>query len=410
MAKSWGEIAESRQGRETAAAANACRFLVDAVTTALLVKQGRGFVALPGTNAGPGMRLYHRRSIRIILWFVIATVPTGARAQLRISAPIHHDPSEIDSIWTNPAVSGHLENRPTTTAKFFGDRAVRQASSLSPDDQPIDALQNAWGMSKAKHVQVGIRFLFVDAKTREAIYAMIPKSSIRQLSTSPVPPDDGNLEAFADTLRVSQRLTTYSRCTASTVSDQVGAQIFEAIDKSAESEMTSSPSIMLLDGESGDLNNAIQRPFVVDIQLVQGAVQPIVRVMEDGVRIRMRAALSPKTESGKQPIHLSAEFVSNQVLEIKSDQIFGLKDEPLQIQVPLYDTKHVMLAQELFEGNSLLVDLHVAKTEAVNTESERDQSLLTKLPLVGERFRKDPIDPTVDRYVMVLVRPAVVAK
>ena len=165
---------------------------------------------------------------------------------------------------------------------------------------------------------------------------------------------------------------------------------------------------MMLDGKTGDLNNAIQRPFVVDFEVEHGVPRPIVKILEDGVHIRLLAKLPHAESEQSSSIQLTAEIVANQVLGIRSDQLFGLTDEPLEIQVPLYATKQVIVSERLLKGQSILVDPHVTKPETLVAEVET--SMLGKLPYIGRRFREAETGTTIDRNVLVLMRPAKVPR
>ncbi len=49
---------------------------------------------------------------------------------------------------------------------------------------------------------------------------------------------------------------------------------------------------MLLDGKQAEMNDVVQRPFLVDMQQDGSLMKPIVHVIDEGTRLRLLANLT----------------------------------------------------------------------------------------------------------------------
>ena len=289
---------------------------------------------------------------------------------------------------------------------------IRQVSSSLPH-----STSTPWeGIAYARHqassgtqIRVSVQYLMVDEVTRTAIYADLESTAIKTSVLVPGTTDSADLQTNDSPLRSSQQINAPSRVTTCVLNDSDTAAIMNKAMESESSDVTRSPSIMLLDGKQAEMNVLVQRPFVVDMQQDGSLMKPIVHVIDEGTRLRLLANLTdasadPPSTDIDQPIHLSSELVISRVLDVQADQVFGLKDEPLTVQIPVHQVTAAITSQQLAKGQTLLVDPHVTRTKSVQRESE--VPVLGKIPYVGRSFKNTAIG-TVEQHMMMMLQASI---
>lgn len=155
------------------------------------------------------------------------------------------------------------------------------------------------------------------------------------------------------------------------------------------------------------MSDIVQRPFVINIQQVGDATKPVVQVLDEGTRLRLLANLAAEPSAQGQSIHLTSEITISQILDVKTNQIFGLEDEPLTMHVPIHQSTTATAAEQLLVGQTLLLDPHVVKSKSVRVES--GVPMFAKIPYVGRRFKNLSI-LSVAQNMMVLLQPSIERK
>ena len=146
----------------------------------------------------------------------------------------------------------------------------------------------------------------------------------------------------------------------------------------------------------------MQRPMVVDAERGPEQVRPIVKIVEEGTRIRLLARLvsgSPAAGS----IDFTIEFVNKEIADIKQIEVMGLQEQPTTLQHPVCSTTRCVVSDQLAAGQVLLLDPHIQKSKVVEVQST---SVLGKLPLVGRSFTSTE-SISVERNLIVLIKPAI---
>ncbi len=289
---------------------------------------------------------------------------------------------------------------------------IRQVSSTLPlaKSTPWEGIAYArYQASSGTQIRVSVQYLMVDEVTRTAIYADLESTAIKTSVLVPGTADSEDLQTNASPLRSSQQINAPSRVTTCVLNDSDTAAIMKKAIESESSDVTRSPSVMLLDGKQAEMNDVVQRPFVVDMQQDGSGMKPIVHVIDEGTRLRLLANLTnpaadPCSADTDQPIHLSSELVISRVLDVRSDQVFGIDDQPLAVQIPVHQVTAAMASQRLAKGQTLLVDPHVTRTKSVQRKSK--VPVLEKLPYVGRSFKKTAID-TVEQHMLMLLQPSI---
>ena len=289
---------------------------------------------------------------------------------------------------------------------------IRQVSSSLPlaTSTPWEGIAYArYQASSGTQIRVSVQYLMVDEVTRTAIYADLESTTIKTSVLVPGTADSADLQTNESPLRSSQQINAPSRVTTCVLSDSDTAAIMKKAIESESSDVTRSPSVMLLDGKQAEMNDVVQRPFVVDMQQDGSRMKPIVHVIDEGTRLRLLANLmapaeDPSSAENDQPIYLSSELVISRVLDVRSDKVFGLDDEPLAVQIPVHQVTAAIASQRLAKGQTLLVDPHVTRTKSVQRKSE--VPVLGKIPYVGRSFTNTATG-TVEQHMLMLLQPSI---
>ena len=284
-----------------------------------------------------------------------------------------------------------------------GSKGVRQVS-LSTPQGIVAARRDA---SSRSQIRVAVQYLMVDKATRAAIFAGLESTAIENSVTVPEAVGPVDLGSIETPNASSKQITSPSRVTTSVLNDSDVSLVLKKSVESPASDVSNAPSIMLLDGKEAEMNDVVQHPFVIDVQSDGNAIKPSVHAFDDGIRLRLLAELadaSPSTDSPPGAIRLTCEILSSRLLEVQSDEIFGVRDEPVAVQTPIHQLTSAIASQQLAEGQTLLVDPHVSKTRTV--QSETAVPVIGKIPYVGRSFRN--VDVTsVEQHMIVLLRPSI---
>lgn len=277
---------------------------------------------------------------------------------------------------------------------------VRQVSAAGGREGLLAARRQA---SSGTQIRVTVQYLMVDGETLKQIYESLPPESIHssveaaELTTAP------SLKEVSSHLDSSQQTRVPAWVTSCVLNDAEVAEIIRMADESELSELSRAPGVSLLDGQEADMSDMVQRPFVIGFEPVEDTIKPTIRVLDEGTRLRM---LALPIESGPSAgaIALTAEISVSRILQINSDQIYGLQKEPLTVHVPIHQTIKATASQQLLAGRTLLIDPHVTKTKSVMAQS--NDSVLAKIPYVGRRFKNSGV-AEVEQKMLVLLKPAI---
>ncbi len=304
----------------------------------------------------------------IIFWGV--ALGSSATAQLTI---------------TNPAES---------TKASVSNGAIRQVSNSVPAGDYL---------SGQTQIRVKIRYLMVDDATRTAIYQEFSPSAIKRHTSVPRTAESVDLGTIASPLQCEREIHSPSRATTCVLDAATLALVLSEADESTSSGVMHAPGVILIDGEQAEINDVVQRPFVVDMETDGDLLKPTAHVLDDGTRVRLLASLTG-TREGEPTIQLTTEIVVSSVLDVKTDRVFGIGDEPFTVQVPLQQVTKVVALERIAAGQTLMIDPHVSKTKRV--EHASGVPVLTKIPYVGRTFKNVGV-ATVEQHMMVLLQPTI---
>jgi general secretion pathway protein D len=184
------------------------------------------------------------------------------------------------------------------------------------------------------------------------------------------------------------------------------AETVKTAMNSPNSQVNAAPKIILLNGNEVEMTDLVQRPFVVGFQLDGESVKPSIHTLDEGTRLRLVAHLEDSDGARRQKIELKCELTVLRLLDVGTDEVFGIKDEPLTAQVPVQQITSAIASRQLSAGQALLIDPHVS--ESRNVQSESRIPMLGKIPYVGRTFKNTSIG-VVQQHMILLLQPSIEA-
>ncbi|MGI9470676.1 MAG: hypothetical protein ACR2NZ_04020 [Rubripirellula sp.] len=298
--------------------------------------------------------------------------------------------------WCNSATAQLTITNPDDDAT---PQPVRQVSLSTPADIAMAKLDDA----DRQQLKVTVQYLQVDAETRQAIYATIGPEAIQTATYIPETDQVRTSSKSVAPANSGKAITSASRVTTSILDVEDVADIVLAAQQSAGSNVSNAPSVILLEGKKAELNDVVQRPFIVNMEATEGGPKPIMQVVDEGTRLGIVANLTEDAPSADS-IELSCEIVTSRVLDVESDLVFNVKEEAMTVQVPIHQVTTAATSAVLTEGQTLLVDPHVSTTKSV--QSETSVPVLGKIPYVGRSFKNVAVGH-VEQHMIVLLLPQI---
>lgn len=135
-------------------------------------------------------------------------------------------------------------------------------------------------------------------------------------------------------------------------------------------QQMSSPRVVTFNGQTASFKNCESRPFVVGIeQLPNNQHQPKIRIIEDGLTVRLRPRIENK--NGKQFINLECVLKNSRVTNVETADIPRSKKQPLRVQIPEVETTRIESQLCIESGNSAVLSCQVK-----NREGEQESLLV----------------------------------
>jgi hypothetical protein len=284
---------------------------------------------------------------------------------------------------------------------------IRQASASEPSAAAVrDPLP--------PQIRVTIRYVMVDAATRDKIYAALDPKSLVTATDLPESPLRRHSEETSQQqpLQLSDQLVSSSRhqfrspsrVTTSVLSEQQSASVIEIARASDICQVSDAPAVILIEGREAEMNDVVQHPMVVDLRSDGDSIQPTVQVFDEGLRLRMLASLGGQ----QRPVNgflLGCEVSTSEIMALKTHQVFGVDNEPVPIQVPTHVVTSSTVSVRIAAGQTLLIDPHLTRTSQVGRTV--GIPVLTKIPYLNRTF-KNVSHENVERWMIVLLEPSMV--
>lgn len=339
-------------------------------------------------------------------------------------------------------ISGPVENAgPPVSAG-----PIRQVSLATPEGI-VAARPDA---STAAQIRVKVHYLMVDDATRAAIYQSLDAKSIKNFTSvahdptthDPTNSDPKSNEQASDGFLSDQasagcreHVVTPTRMSTCLLDPLHSERIQAKVRESSASEIVKSPAIILLEGEDAEMNDLVQRAFLVDfrrrpsspsesgpiesgpiesessesgsddVRSGEAQYEPVVKAYDEGTRVRLVSFRPPMPLGKRNAIHLTAQVTFSRILDVSSETVYGFGDEPMTLQTPHYQIKTATASEVLTAGQIILVDPHVRQTKLVRGKT--GVPILGKLPYVFRSF-KTVQEIEVEQSLILLIQPSLV--
>lgn len=307
----------------------------------------------------------------LLLIFAISPLGRVAQAQLTISAP-DSTPAAIRQV----------------SASGFPAAADREASN-------------------GVQIRVKVHYLMVDVETRRAIYAGLASGSIKNFGPTDAEEPSTDVGENRITNACSWQVLAPARVTTSVLEPATCEEIQKTVAEANSSEIRKSPAIILIEGEQAEMNDLTQRPFVVDMRRGEEGIEPVIRIVSEGTRLRLVAHREPTSIGADNAIRITTQIISSRILEVTSEELFGIDDKPLTVQIPQQQVVTATASEALFTGQCLLVDPQVRHSKP--TVSESQVPLLSRIPLVGRSFNRQQ-EIEVEQHLMLILESSIAAR
>lgn len=258
-----------------------------------------------------------------------------------------------------------------------------------------------------RQIRVKIRYLMVDDENRTAIYQQLAPGSV-QTKTQQLPDADPPAEfpTQGSALRSSRTMTTTS-CVSTCIMDTAQRdEILNLVSQSTGAKVTGTPTLILLDGNEGQMDEIIQRPFVVglgpvnDDQLeeTKNNASPAIQVVDEGISMRVRA-----TSRDDAMLQLASEVISKKIVGVEQTKIYGLVDNAV-LQRPIHQVEKAVVAAEMKYGQTLMIDPYISSE--VEVQVERGVPIIGKIPYINRSF-KNTASAKMNAHWMILIEPQI---
>ena len=311
----------------------------------------------------------------------------------------------------------HLETIPalgqltiTTPEESEHAEQVRQVSLSRPAPPMLsDNGASAKHTASTEQIRVRLQFLEVDSTTRAAIYAGLGPGSVFTSTNPPRwdPQDWGSQESTVESMtNFPNRSISQSRSSAlvtqAILTKAEVAGILKMAEAANHSVVADSPNLMLLNDRKMELTDMVQRPFIVDHQKQGDTIQPIIEHVSEGTHLGIIAKVEKSPDGIPAGFAVGCEFVSQKITQTRSGFLFGLGNEPFEVQIPHLQVTKARATAKIRVNQTLLFDPHVTSTRVIRNET--GVPILEKIPYLGRSFRNVDITEQ-EQHVIVLLQP-----
>ena len=311
----------------------------------------------------------------------------------------------------------HLETFPalgqltmTTPEESEHAEQVRQVSLSRPAPPMLsDNGASAKHTASTEQIRVRLQFLEVDSTTRAAIYAGLGPGSV---FTAMNPPrwdsqDWGSEESTVESMtnfpnRSISQTRSSALVTQAILTKAEAAGILKMSEAANHSVVADSPNLMLLNDRKMELTDMVQRPFIVNHQERGDTIQPIIEHVSEGTRLGIIAKVEKSPDGIPAGFAVGCEFVSQKITQTQAGFLFGLGNEPFEVQIPHLQVTKARATAKIPVNQTLLFDPHVTSTRVIRNET--GVPILEKIPYLGRPFRTVDVTQQ-EQHVIVLLQP-----
>ncbi len=277
------------------------------------------------------------------------------------------------------------------------DRMVERVS-LTQSGQPhlVDQTQ----------IRVKVRYLMVDAATRNKIYRAMEVGKLRHLGPSRNDEELGpavNNQGDTGTANIAScRVSVLTSATTCRFDSRQAESFVSQVGQSDLSEVRPAPTIFLLNGKQAEMNDMAQHPFLIEMRGDADSREPVIKVFDAGTQLRLTCSRNPTNPS---TLELTAEVTCSRIDRVDTEMLFGVGDEPVEVKVPHHLVQVVRVSDSISAGDLLMIDPHVRSSKIIQHETR--MPMVGKLPYVGQNFTNQQA-VEVQQYLIVLLEPGLV--
>lgn len=276
---------------------------------------------------------------------------------------------------------------------------------------PVGLSMPAWQLkgdrfpSAEKQIRVKIRYVMLDPATRKEVYARLGWERLKTFGSKvPLLHSDHDQVGTADTSG-TEAIAKSSRVTTCVLSGDEATELLQDVASKTHCNVTRAPSIVLIDGQDTSVTDLVQRPFVVNLESettdLGPAVNSVMQVLNEGISVQLNASVTP---SGR--IHVASNIILEKILDVETEEVYGVGKEPMQVQVPVHHRKVVRATENLQAGETLLVDPYVQHQSQVSQTTS--VPILSEIPYLSDSFKNTEL-VDIDQHMVVLIEPSMEA-
>ncbi|TXT24195.1 MAG: proteinral secretion pathway protein D [Planctomycetota bacterium] len=252
--------------------------------------------------------------------------------------------------------------RSFTSLALFSALVSMTAMCLGEEPAPADATSPA-------QVSIEVRYLSIAPKLLDEI-GLKPNLIVPASPAKPVTPvfaetaasDDGSpIQLISATTVVETRIPVAVR----SLSDAQLKHLIETAQGDRRVSCLSAPKVTLFDGQVGEVRDASERPFVVDVDHNR---HPVIHSISEGTQFAVRPRLKD------QGIVLDLQFQFANVVDVHTTS----KNNDQRIQVPTVKSTRIELSAMVGDGKSLVLWADPLPAEPATPAKKNLSGLLKK--------------------------------
>jgi beta-lactamase regulating signal transducer with metallopeptidase domain len=240
------------------------------------------------------------------------------------------------------------------TDEWAQERLTLEGTTLSVNtslDMHAEIARNlkAWEQSGVAQISIGTQFI-----TSEKDIAAELGISWRCLEAfaSARPADlPGETKSGIPVVQARAAVEEYFPIAVATLNDQQAFQLRQALQGERTANLIHAPKVTLFNGQKAQYFDGVKRPFVIGFQ--DGGTagpEPKIVTIDEGIKLILRTVLS----GDMQHLQLEGHLELTAITEVRAVSTL-LRGNAAAIQIPRVERRHIDIASNLQDGESLLI-------------------------------------------------------
>ncbi len=258
--------------------------------------------------------------------------------------------------------------RSLTSLALFSALASMTAMCLGEEPAPADATSPAQVSIEVRYLSISPKFLDeIGLKPNLIVPAPLAKP-VTPVFAETVASDDGSpIQLISATTVVETKIPVAVQF----LNEAQLKQLIETVQGDRRTNIMSAPKVTLFDGQAGEVRDASERPFVVDVDHNRHTV---IQSISEGTQLAVRPRLK------EQGIVLDLQFQFANVVDVHTTS----KNNDQRIQVPTVKSTRIELSAMVGDGKSLVLWPDPLPPEPATPAKKNLSDLLKKKPTEAE--------------------------